>query len=94
MAQANVNVRMDEELKSRFDDFCSEIGMNMSTAICIFVKKVVREQRIPFELSLSDDPFYSEENIARLEAAAERIRQGKGIAHELIGAAADEDNLG
>lgn len=51
MAQTNVNIRMDEELKKQFDKFCSEVGMNMTTAFCIFAKTAVREQRIPFEIS-------------------------------------------
>lgn len=50
MAQTNISIRMDEDLKRQFDAFCSEIGMNMTTAFSIFAKTVVREQRIPFEL--------------------------------------------
>ncbi|MDY4837377.1 MAG: type II toxin-antitoxin system RelB/DinJ family antitoxin [Lachnospiraceae bacterium] len=51
MAQTNVNIRMDEELKKQFDAFCSDIGMSMTTAICVFAKKAVRERRIPFEIT-------------------------------------------
>lgn len=50
MAQTNISIRMDEDLKRQFDAFCSDIGMNMTTAFSIFAKTVVREQRIPFEL--------------------------------------------
>ena len=42
MAQTNINIRMDEELKRQFDAFCSEVGMSMTTAICVFAKTVVR----------------------------------------------------
>lgn len=52
MAQANVNIRMDEETKLAFDKFCDEIGLSVSAAFNIFAKKVVREQRIPFELAI------------------------------------------
>lgn len=52
MAQANVNIRMDEETKVAFDKFCNEIGLSGSAAFNIFAKTVVREQRIPFELSI------------------------------------------
>ena len=38
MAQTSINVRMDEDLKRQFDNFCSEIGMSMTTAFCIFAK--------------------------------------------------------
>lgn len=51
MAQTNINIRIDKNLKKQFDAFCSEVGLNMSTAFNIFAKTVVREQRIPFELN-------------------------------------------
>lgn len=50
MAQTTISIRMDEDLKKDFETFCSEVGMNMSTAICIFAKTAVREQKIPFEI--------------------------------------------
>ena len=52
MAQTNVNIRMDEDLKKQFDHLCNELGLNMSTAFNIFAKTMVRQQRIPFEISL------------------------------------------
>lgn len=61
MAQTNVNIRMDEDLKKQFEKFCNDVGMTMTTAICIFAKTAVRQQRIPFEISA--DPFYSQDNI-------------------------------
>ncbi len=51
MAQTNVNIRMDEATKVAFDKFCEEIGLSVSAAFNIFAKTVVREQRIPFELT-------------------------------------------
>ena len=38
MAQTSINIRMDEDLKKQFDAFCSDIGMSMSTAFCVFAK--------------------------------------------------------
>lgn len=55
MAQTNVNIRMDESLKQQFDHLCNELGLNMSTAFNIFAKTMVRQQGIPFEISL-DSP--------------------------------------
>lgn len=65
MAQTNVNIRMDEDLKKQFDHLCSELGLNMSTAFNIFAKAMVRKQGIPFEVSL-DTP-----NAETLSAMAE-----------------------
>ena len=50
MAQATFSIRMDEALKKRFDELCSEFGMNATTAFNIFARAVVRERRIPFEI--------------------------------------------
>lgn len=52
MAQTNINIRMDDQLKQQFDHLCSELGLNMTTAINIFAKTMVRQQKIPFEVSL------------------------------------------
>ena len=51
MAQATFSVRMDESLKKQFDSLCQDFGMNASTAINIFARAVVRQRRIPFEIS-------------------------------------------
>lgn len=75
---------MDENLKKQFEAFCSEIGMNMTTAFCVFAKTAVRQNRIPFEISAESDPFYSEVNQARLRKAVADLNAGKGKVHELI----------
>lgn len=51
MPQATFSVRMDETLKKQFDRLCQEFGMNASTAINVFARAVVRQRRIPFEIS-------------------------------------------
>ena len=51
MAQATFSIRMDENLKNQFDNLCKEFGMNASTAFNIFARAVVRERKIPFEIS-------------------------------------------
>ncbi len=85
MAQTNVNIRMDEQLKKDFDKFCEDIGMTMTTAICVFAKKAVREQKIPFEIT-ADDPFYSKVNMEYLEKVIKKIDSGKSKLkeHKLI----------
>lgn len=64
MAQTTISVRMDDTLKRDFDSVCSDLGLSMTTAITMLAKKMTREKRLPFEVSI--DPFYSEENMARL----------------------------
>jgi len=43
---------MNDQLKKQFEGFCSEVGLNMTTAFNLFAKTVVRQQRIPFEIGL------------------------------------------
>jgi DNA-damage-inducible protein J len=77
---------MDETLKKQFDALCSDFGMNVSTAVTIFAKTIVRERRIPFEIAASGDPFYSEANQARLRESIAQLEAGRGVVHELIDA--------
>ena len=62
---AQVNFRIDEEIKIKAEKALKEMGLNMSTAITMFLVKVGREKRIPFEINA--DPFYSAENVAEIE---------------------------
>ncbi len=82
MAQAvNVNFRLDEDVKRNMEQVCSELGLTISAAFTIFAKKVSREKRIPFELSV--DPFYSEENMTRLRKSIDDLNAGKGTIQEV-----------
>lgn len=64
MAQININIRMDENLKQDFDGLCKDLGLTMTTAFNVFAKTMVRQQRIPFEISM-DIP--NADTIAALE---------------------------
>lgn len=77
MAQTTISVRMDDQLKASFEKTCNELGLSMSTAIIMLAKKITREQRIPFEVSI--DPFYSQKNIQALHESIEQMRSGKTI---------------
>ena len=65
------------------EEVCREFGMSMSTAFTIFTKKMCRERRIPFEVSI--DPFYSDSNMAYLARVTSEIDSGKAkpVLHEL-----------
>ena len=90
MAQAgnsvNVNFRLDAQLKKNVEDICSQMGMNLTTALTIFCKKMEQERRIPFEITTDPDPFYSESNLRHLEKKMEDYKAGrlKLAEHELI----------
>lgn len=80
----NVNFRLDAEDKKNMEQVCTELGLSMSAAFTIFAKKVGRERRIPFDVSV--DPFYSESNIKELKRRIESVRSGKSTLeeHDLI----------
>jgi len=82
----SVNFKLDADTKKSMEKVCSELGLSMTAAFTIFAKKVSRERRIPFDLSLNPDPFYSESNIRYLEKKMEEYRSGKlkRIEHDLI----------
>ena len=53
MAQTNINIRMDENLKKEFDGLCTDLGLTMTAAFNVFARTMVRQQRIPFEISMN-----------------------------------------
>ena len=85
MAQAMVNFRMDAELKRSMEETCRQMGLTLTSAFTMFAAKVTQDRRIPFEVTAEPDPFYSEENMARLRAAIADIKAGRNLTkHELI----------
>lgn len=78
---AQVNFRIDDTIKVKAESVCSAMGLTMSTAINIFLTKLANEQRIPFEVAI--DPFYSDENMARLRKSIANLNAGKGKVHEV-----------
>lgn len=81
MSQVLVNIRMDEDLKKSMEETCKELGLNMTTAFTIFAKKMSREKRIPFEVSV--DPFYSEKNMQSVRESIDQLNSGKVITKAL-----------
>ncbi len=79
-----VSFRIDNEVKQGAELVLDDLGLSMSAAITVFLKKVAREHRIPFDLSA--DPFYSKSNIQYLEKQMADYKTGKldFSEHELI----------
>ena len=59
---SQINIRMDDNLKKQADELFNELGLNMSTAITMFIKQAVMQRRIPFEITAKTDYFYDEDN--------------------------------
>ena len=84
MQQSSINFQMDSALEAAMERTCHELGMNMATAFTIFARKVTRERRIPFDVSI--DPFYSKANMDYLKKVTAEIDAGtaKLEEHDLI----------
>lgn len=69
MATTNLNIRTDKAVKDKAEEIFNELGLNMTTAINMFLRTTIRERRIPFELRL-DVPN---------DTTAEAIKEGKKL---------------
>lgn len=83
---AQINVRIDEDVKSNAELLFSRLGMNMSTAITIFIHRALDCNGLPFPVQIND-PFYSPRNQQRLERIKDDFDNGMRNyhPHELIG---------
>jgi DNA-damage-inducible protein J len=82
----SINILLDGDVKTRFEKFCRTVGMEPTTAISLFVNAVVREQRIPFEISASrGDPFYSDANQKFLLESIAQLDRGEGRQFDDVG---------
>ena len=76
MAQSMFSVRMDEDLKQQFDNLCTAFGMNMSTAINVFARAVVREKKIPFEIKASSSEMTRKDALDAFEELRSKAQNG------------------
>jgi len=81
---AQVNIRLDDGLKDKADILFAELGLNMTTAVNIFIRQVIRQGGIPFEINVNTDPFYSASNMKVLKQSISDADAGKLTEHDLI----------
>ena len=71
MATTNLNIRTDKAIKDQAEEIFNELGLNMTTAVNIFLRTAIREHGIPFELKLevpNDTTFSLPISLNRFEA--------------------------
>lgn len=83
MKQTSISIRMDEDLKKEAEVLFGELGMNMSTAVNIFIRQSLRQGGIPFEITMQNDPFYNPANIKRLQESIQQMNQGKTVSKKI-----------
>lgn len=77
---AQLNIRIDDDLKEKGEKLFSNLGMSFSTAINVFVSQSVREGGLPFAVTTkSEDPFYSASNMEVLRKSIQQAKEGKVI---------------
>ena len=74
MAQTNLTIRIDEEIKRDAEFLFNRIGLNISSAVNVFFRQAIREQSIPFELKPYDNNY-----TAKLKRSMEQSEKGEVI---------------
>ena len=83
MANTHIHVRIDDDTKRQAQQIFDDMGLDISTAVNIFIKQVVRNRSFPFLPSA--DPFYSDSNMAHLIRVKADADAGRNMAiHDLI----------
>ena len=72
MPMSNLNIRVDADVKRRAEAICAELGMNLSTAVNIFLRQTVQQEGMPFAVKLHRPN-------AETLAAMEEVEQGRGL---------------
>ncbi|MCL2020192.1 MAG: type II toxin-antitoxin system RelB/DinJ family antitoxin [Oscillospiraceae bacterium] len=70
----NLNIRIDRDLKSEADFILGRMGMNLSTAVNVFVRQVVQERAIPFRIQLADDVYIEDGAREKMKAALKAMQ--------------------
>ena len=83
MSSTHIHVRIDEDTKIQAQQVLGDMGLDLSTAINMFIKQIVRNRSFPFLPSA--DPFFNENNIAHLVAVKADAEAGRNmIIHDLL----------
>lgn len=83
MANINITIRIDKELKKEADNLFHELGMSFTTAVTIFAQQAVREQRIPFDIRLRQDQAVAATNVEVEKISNKYLDENKKAYQEL-----------
>ncbi|NLD18679.1 MAG: type II toxin-antitoxin system RelB/DinJ family antitoxin [Clostridiales bacterium] len=91
MVNTNINIRINSDLKNQFEAFCEDNGLSMSTAVNMFVKKTVRDYKIPFDIGYEKPNAETIAAIKEVQEMKKHLEEAKtySSAREMI-----EDVLG
>jgi DNA-damage-inducible protein J len=75
-AYNQTTIRLNPEIKTKFAETCDNLGLSISTAVNLFAKVVVREQRIPFEIKTDECDILTK---AELDRRIDEVKNGEVI---------------
>ena len=81
MQQANISIRVDKTVKEKFCVLCDAFGLSTTAAFNLFMKAVIRERKIPFEISVDEDQEWRKKAVENFESM--RISAAKAGMQEL-----------
>ena len=83
MAGTHIHVRIDDEIKRQAQLILNDMGLDISTAVNMFIRQVVINRSFPYLPSA--DPFYSESNMSHLTKVKADADAGRNmVIHDLI----------
>lgn len=68
MQQANISIRVDKTVKEKFCDLCEALGLTTTAAFTLFMKSVIRERKIPFEIAIDENQEWREKAVENFES--------------------------
>ena len=74
---AQLNIRLDDQIKEQAESLFNRMGLTMSAAVTLFLHQVILRGAIPFKISAHGDPLYNPANIARIKDSINQFKQGK-----------------
>ncbi|GHV86726.1 hypothetical protein AGMMS50255_0270 [Spirochaetia bacterium] len=76
---AQISIRIDDTIKNEADSLFSELGLTLSAAFNIFLRQSIRQQGIPFAITIDADPFYNPANMKWIEQSMQQMKTGQII---------------
>jgi len=81
MTIANLQIRVDEDLRAQAQQVAGALGMDLTTAVRVFLRQMVSEKALPFRPAI--DPFYSAANMEALKKSIAQLEAGQVVSKTL-----------
>ncbi len=85
MSSCTLQIRIDSDLRREADSLFSGAGLDLSSAVRLFLRQAVIRRRLPFEV-IGADPFFSDANQRALAESIRSIERGEAAPHALLDA--------